>query len=449
MSTLRGEAHTQPLRSEEDLHHYFESFAKPRKDFLVGLEAEFLGIDHVTGKALHYEGKNGIHEVMKFLAASFGYEPLYDGKNIIALSRGKALISLEPGGQIELSAPPVLDVFDIERQIGIFLNELRTVERQMQGVRWLAYGIQPFSSLAEITWVPKTRYKIMADHLGRNGTLSHEMMKRTATNQLNVDFESEEDAMASLRTALGITSVVSALFANSSFSDGRPNGFKSYRMEIWNHTDPARTGLIMEFTRPGKTFRDYLEYILEMPMIFIVRDNRWVPVKERTFRQFIREGYGGAHATLGDFELHLSVAFPEARIKQFLEVRGVDGQSPDLIPAVAAFWKGILYDETAREEAWKLVSFASEEQRLQLHHEMPRLGLKAELGGKPIFPIAKQLVELACLGLAKQCTSECVFLERIREKIIKPEKSPAETLIQKWEGEFAQIPSQLMNYLEI
>lgn len=449
MSTLRGETHTQPIHAEADLHGYFQSFAKSRKHFLVGLEAEFLGVDRESGKALLYDGKNGIHEVLKFLSARFSYEPLYDGANVIALTRGKALISLEPGGQIELSAPPVLDVFDIERQISIFLSELKTVEREMPGIRWLAYGIQPFSSLAEISWVPKTRYKILAEHIGARGTLSHEMMKRTATNQLNVDFENEEDAMASLRTALGITSIVSALFANSSFSDGRPNGFASYRMEIWNHTDPARTGLIMEFTRPRKTFRDYLEYILEMPMIFIVRDNRWIAVKDRTFRQFIREGYAGTKATLGDFELHLSVAFPEARIKQFLEVRGVDGQSPDLIPAVAAFWKGILYDEATRADAWELVSFAKEEERLRLHHEMPRLGLKACLGGKPIFPIAQQLVELACRGLAKQCTSECVFLDRIREKIVRPGQSPGETLIQKWAGEFGRDPALLINYLGI
>ncbi len=449
MSTLRGETHTQPLQSEKDLQSYFLSFAKARKDFLVGLEAEFLGINPKTGKALPYEGKNGIQRVLKFLSERFQYEPLYDGANVIALTRGKAVIALEPGGQIELSAPPVLDVFDIEKQIGIFLNELRTAEREISDIRWLAYGIQPFSSLQEISWVPKTRYKILADHIGARGSLSHEMMKRTATNQLNVDFESEEDAMEKLRTALGITSIVSALFANSSFSDGRPNGFKSYRMEIWNHTDPARTGLILEFTRPGKTFKDYLEYILEMPMIFIVRDSKWIAVKDRTFRQFIRDGYESFKATLGDFELHLSVAFPEARIKQFLEVRGVDGQSPDLIPAVAAFWKGILYDKTARNAAWDLVAFAKEAERLQLHHEMPRLGLKAALGGKPIFPIAAELVEIACSGLARQCTSECIFLDRIRQKIVKPSKSPGEILVEKWEGVWEQNPARLIDFLGI
>jgi glutamate--cysteine ligase len=254
--------------------------------------------------------------------------------------------------------------------------------------------------------------------------------------------------------ALGITSIVTALFANSSFSEGAPNGFVSKRLDIWNHTDPDRTGLIVQFAEPGMSFKKYVEYLLQIPLMFIVRQKKWIPVGNLTFGQYIREGFQGARATLGDFELHLSTVFPEVRLKQYLEIRGVDCQSPVLIPAMAAFWKGILYDAKTREEAWKLVSFASAEERLTLHREVARLGFKAKLGHKPVFPIAEALVDLSCASLGHQKPenephSECHFLQVIREKMIIPGKSPAEILLEKWEGEFRKNPARLIEYLSI
>ncbi len=456
MSTLTGEEHTKILKSEEDLYGYFQAFAKPQSAMRVGIEVEILGIEKKTGKALPYEAKPGIHQILQAMVETFGYEPVKEGEAIIALKRGdKTLITLEPGGQIELSAPPVFNVFEIQDQLKAFFSELRQIRQKFPQIEWLAYGIQPFSTLKEITWmVPKTRYQIMTDHFKTHGTLSHEMMKLTATNQINFDYLSEENAMSNLRVALSITSIVTALFAHSSFSGGKPNGYLSRRLEIWNHTDPERSGPILSFTRPGCTFKDYVEYLLRMPIIFIVRHGKWIPLKNIAFRDFIKNGAEGERATLGDFELHLSAAFPEVRLKQYLEVRGVDGQSVPLIPAAAAFWKGILYDCTAAEEAWKLVSFATEEERLKLHQDVPQLGLKAKLGTKPIFPIAEALVDLSCRSLAKQkpveeSRNECLFLETIREKIVRPGKSPAETLLEKWEGEFRHDPAQLIEYLSI
>ncbi len=454
MTTFAGEKHLTRITCEQDLFHYFESFAKSRETMRVGIEVEILGVEKSTGKALPYEGFPGIHQVLKEMAREFHYEPVLDKGNIIALQRKETIISLEPGGQVELSAPPVANVFEIKEQVETFFNELRKIRQIFPRIEWLAYGIQPFSELEEITWVPKSRYAIMAEHLKVHGTRSHEMMKMTATNQINFDYLSEQNAMASLRTVLGISSLVTALFAHSSFSGGQPNGFLSRRLYIWNHTDPDRTGLLSSFIHLGKTFRDYLDYVLNIPLMFIVREDQWIAVKKLTFRNFIHEGYQSYKATLGDFELHLSTVFPEARIKQYLEVRGVDGQSSDLIPAVGAFWKGILYDAGTREKAWELVSFANDEDRMKLHEAVPREGLKAKLGGKPIFPIAKELVELSCESLAKQRTkeesrNECQFLETIRQKIIQPEKSPAEALLEKWYGEFKEDPSRLIEYLSI
>lgn len=439
------------LHSEKDLECYFHKFVKQADRKLVGLEAEFFGVSRPAGQALPYQGKGGIQEILKKLVELYEYQPVMENGNIIGLSRKDAAVSLEPGGQVELSAPPVHDVFEIQRQVHRFLGELKQASASYPEIAWLAVGMHPFSTLDEISWVPKKRYDLMREYLGAHGTLSHHMMKRTCTNQVNVDFTGEKDAMCMMRTALSITSIVTAMFANSSFAEGKPNGYKTYRAEIWKHTDPARTGLISQFTQPGKKFSDYLEYVLDIPLIFIVRDGKFTALKNMTFRKFLREGYSGAQATLGDFELHLSVIFPEVRLKQYMEVRGVDCQSPDLIPAVAAFWKGILYDAPTREKVLALTAHATEADRIDLHNRVPKEGLKATLAGKPIFPIAAELVALSCASLGRQPSSgpssECVFLNAIRDKIIKPGKSPGETLLDKWEGELGKSPEKLIDYL--
>ena len=454
MSTFLGERQTQTLKSEEDLYGYFQSFAKPKEAVRVGIEVELFAVNRQTGKALPYEGPVSIHAVLKTLVRQYDYEPILENDKIIALKCGTMLITLEPGGQVELSAPPALNVFDVEDQIQSFLTRLRAVRDRLPGMEWIAFGIQPFSSLDEITWVPKERYTIMANHFRDRGTLSHFMMKSTATNQVNFDYLDEKDALAKLRVVLGLTSIVSALFANSSFSDGKPNGFMTKRLDIWNHTDPDRAGLIVDFTEHGKTFSDYLRYLCRMPMMFMVRHSQWIPVRGMNFYDFIRHGYEGEKATLADFELHLSTAFPEARFKQYLEIRGVDCQRPELIPAVAAFWKGLLYDPEAREKAWNLIAFASKEERVRLHREVPRQGLRSQLGGKPILPIARELVELSCASLAKQKTrdemrDECQFLSRIRDQITNLGRTPAETLIETWQQKCHRDPARLIEYLSI
>ena len=454
MSTFLGQKPSKVLHSEEDLTHYFEAFAKPAAAAKVGIEVELFAVHQDTGHALPYEGPLSIHAILKQLAGGFGYEPIFEEGRIIALKRADHWVTLEPGGQVELSAPPAWDIFEVELQVEAFLEELRQVRRQMPGLAWLATGMQPFSALEDITWVPKQRYAIMADHMNERGSQSHEMMKRTATNQVNLDYVNEEQAMASMRVVLGITSIVSAMFANSCFSEGVPNGFRTRRLDIWNHTDPDRTGLLATFVRKGTKFQHYIDYLLDMPMMFIVRDNQWIRMNGLSFRHFIRDGFEGAQATLSDFELHLSTAFPEARFKQYLEIRGADGQKPSLIPAVPAFWKGILYDEGTREAAWALVADIAPEDRLRLHHEVPKLGLSAQLAGRPILGIAEQLVALASGGLAKQAPAkkgrnESLFLKRIEDQILRPGKSPADKLLAAWQPSFQNDPRPLIESLSI
>ncbi|MBN1687818.1 MAG: glutamate--cysteine ligase [Candidatus Omnitrophica bacterium] len=454
MTTLIQDRNLKRIETIDDLVQCFHRWAKPREKTRVGLEAEFIGVHTGTGRALPYYGFNGIQGVLEQLAGEFDYEPLREDGNIIALRRGDLWIGLEPGGQLELSAPPVSNIFEVEEQLDHFIKELRAVSASVPNVAWLAHGIHPFSGLDDIPWVPKKRYQVMAEYLGTHGSLSHHMMKRTATNQVNVDYLSEEDAMVSLRVSLGITSLVSAMFAHSSFSSGQPNGYLSRRLAIWKETDPDRTGIPSQLLLPGATFADYVRFVLDIPVMFLVREAEWIPVGDRTFRQFFERGYEGHYATFSDFELHLSTFFPEVRLKRYLEIRGVDGQSPDLIPAVAAFWKGIFYHPDAREEAWKLVSKMTFKERMDLHQRVMKEGMKAKVGRYSVLSLVRELVDISCASLALQKTvkewrNECVFLDRIREKIIDPGKSPAEVLLEKWYRDFGQNPQKLIQYLKI
>jgi glutamate--cysteine ligase len=453
MTTLAGEEKSGAIRSEEELYTFFQRFAKPARERRVGIECEFFGIEGETGKALPYIGPRGIEAILCRLAAIFHYEPVLEQGHVIALRRGSTWITLEPGGQVELSAEPVKTVFEIEKQVATFVAELREVKNYFPGITWLSVGVHPFSPLDEIAWVPKRRYNLMREYLGSRGALSHAMMKMTCTNQVNLDFPDERTALSQFQVIFSVTSIVSALFANSCFSEGKPNGFLARRVQIWNETDPDRCGLLLPFTEEGRSFRDYAEYLLALPMIFIVREEKWIPMEGVSFRKFLHEGKEGERATWSDFELHLSMAFPEARFKHWLEIRGVDAQRLSLIPAVAAFWKGILYDEPTREKAWHLVKQFTPEERLKLHRAVPKEGLRARLGEIPIFEVAQELYRLSCEGLGRQAgkgeTSECVFLERINEEILKPRRTPAETLLEKWRGEFRQDSQRLLRYLEV
>lgn len=454
MSTLLYDDLSQPIVSASDLARYFHGFAKAHECMRMGLEAEFFAVDSVSGRAISYSGEGGIESILKRLAVRFGYEPVKENGAVIALRRSDRMVTLEPGGQVELSAPPVRTAFEIEEQVAGFTSELKAIAEEMPGLTWISVGIQPFSTASEIRQVPKKRYAIMKEHFRSRGRLSLEMMRVTATNQVNFDYLSEAHAMDSLRTVLGLTTLVSALFSNSSFSEGKPNGFQSRRMAIWSETDRERTGLLTQFLRPGAGFHDYLDYVLDMPLLFLVRAEEWIPVRGFSFRKFLERGYEGRHALLSDFELHLSTAFPEARLKQYLEIRGMDAQSPLLIPAVAAFWKGLLYHPDARAAAWNLVAGASEQERLEFHERMPREGLRGRFLGYPVLDLARELVDLSCASLGKQTTceerrSECLFLERIREEITRPGLTPSERLLARWTGEFQESPSRLVSYLSL
>ena len=456
MSTfLQADPLSKPIHSIDDLHGYFGMFAKPVGQERVGLEYELFGIHAETGEALPYLGPLGIEAVLNELAYEFGYETIREEGHTIALQKGATFISLEPGGQVELSAEPLQSVHQVKAQLDDFLFQLRTMTHFIGSIAWIASGIHPFSDLKRIPWVPKRRYQIMAHYLSRKGKKAHDMMKRTATNQVNLDYRSEEDAIEKMRLALAVTPIAAAMFAHSSISKGKLSGYRSERLNIWRHTDPNRSGLILDLICERCTFQDYLNYVLDVPMMFVVRGSKWIVTRNLTFRKFIEKGYQELRPTQSDFELHLSTIFTDARFKQYLEIRGMDGQRSHLVPAVCAFWKGILYDDEARRMASRIVKDFREPQIRKLHREVERLGLKAKIGGQRLFDLAKELVRISEKGLSRQRLfneeerDETIYLAPLKEEILRTGQTPADQVVELWNGPFQRSRRALIDYLKI
>lgn len=454
MSTYLGAKKDNALISPDDLRHYFLAFAKPESQHMVGLEWELFAVDPESGRALAYSGTRGVEAVLMLLAEHFGYQPLREKGRVIGLSKGGNYVALEPGGQLELSAEPVATVHDIHDQLKGFRDQLLAVSGQFP-VSWITCGFQPFSALDEIEWVPKARYDIMREYLAGKGRLAHEMMKRTASVQVNVDYASEQDAMEKIRVIYGVTSLVSALFAHSPLCEGQSIGYATYRMAVWRETDPERTGIVLRLLGETLTFEDYVQYVLDAPMIFLIRGSSWIPMHGMRFRDFLREGKGEFRATRNDFELHLSTLFPEARIKNWIEIRGADGQRFEWVPAVAAWWKGLLYDRESRQASWDLVRDFSPKERLAFHRAMEREGPEAKLGKFRGWDLARELCEIAMRGLRRQRKTnargedETVYLDAVREGMLRPEKTPADLLAEKWEGGLRRDRRALLQYLGI
>jgi glutamate--cysteine ligase len=278
------------------------------------------------------------------------------------------------------------------------LAELKQISDPL-GIHFIAGGFRPFGRLDDVPWLPKRRYDIMRAYLPRHGRLGHEMMKRTATVQVNLDFADEADGVDKIRTAMGLSSLVTALYASSPISEGKPNGHLSYRAAVWLDMDEDRCGLLPFVFEPSFSFARYAEWALDVPMFFLSRDGRYHALDAVTFRRFLREGWQGHRATMADWELHLSTVFPEVRLKRTIECRGADASVEPFTEALAALWRGLLYDADARAAAWNLVKHASLEERQALRREVPRAGLAARLGARPIGPLAVELVRIAGAGL--------------------------------------------------
>jgi glutamate--cysteine ligase len=417
--------------SVEKLNAYFRSGAKPRAAFRVGVEQEKIAV-YDDGRPVPYEG--GIEALLGVLEGR-GFSATREDGHVIALGRGADRITVEPGGQVELSGGALPTAAGSRALLAAHVRELQEAARPL-GIRFLGIGARPFGAIDDVDWLPKRRYAVMRRYYTNpRFPLAHHMMKMTATVQANFDYENEADALDKLRTAYGITSIVTAMFAASPFAQGRPTGLRSFRAAVWLETDPDRAGLLPFVFSPGASFRDYVEWALDVPMYFVVRDGVYHPAGGATFRRFLMEGFRGTPAIMRDWEVHLSTLFPEVRLKRYVEVRGADAGPMPMAAALGALWRGILDDPSARAAAWALVADRTMDEREALRRAVPGAGLTATFGGRPLSELARELVEISDAGLAriKHGQEDRPLLEPLRAYAAAG-RSPADDLLDDYQA---------------
>ena len=449
---MSGQPKTEPVPvgSVAELVAFLAAGEKPRSAWRVGTEHEKIGLRLADLRRVPFAGDRGIEGVLGAIAELDGWTPVREAGAVVALEKQGASITLEPGGQLELSGAPLATMFETCREFHQHLDLVRRVS-EPRGIVWLSLGADPLHDVDEVPRVPKARYGVMRRYLPSKGELAMHMMHLTATVQANLDYASEADMVAKLRTAMGVSAIVSALFANSSLYLGKPSGFASRRVHIWRYVDPDRCGLLPFVFEPGFGYERYVEWALDVPMFFVLRDGQYRSAEERTFRRLLDEGYDGGPATQQDWSLHLTTLFPEVRLKQFLEVRGADAVPAGLTCALPALWKGLLYDDAALEAAWQLVASWSFPEREAALEAVARRGLGAEVAGRPVLPLARELVAIAREGLRRIGdggageTDERSFLDPL-EAIAERGRSPGEEVLARWEGEWERSPARLIEY---
>ena len=411
-------ADAAPL-TKDDLIATMSKGEKPKDQWRIGAEHEKFGFDRETLKRPAYDGDNGIHAMLTGLQR-FGWNPVEEGGYLIALERKNAegfsaSVSLEPGGQFELSGAPLKTIHDICSETGQHLMEVKQVADQI-GIGFLGVGFDPMWKREDVPVMPKGRYNIMRAYMPKKGNLGLDMMLRTSTIQANLDFASEADMVMKFRTSLALQPIATALFANSPFTEGKPNGFLSARANVWTDTDPDRTGMIGFVFEDGFGYERYADYALDVPMYFAKRDGIYHDLSGQSFRKFMSEGLDalpGHRATIKDWEDHLTTLFPEVRLKQYLEMRGADGGPWSRICALPALWAGIFYDEASLQAAWDLCKDWAIEDHERLRRDVTRLGLKAEVAGRSVRDIAVDMVAIAKQGLKNRaCFSGGMVDER-------------------------------------
>ncbi|HTK34890.1 MAG TPA: glutamate--cysteine ligase [Caulobacteraceae bacterium] len=430
-----------------DLAAYLAGGAKAQTDFRIGAEHEKFGFRVGSGAPVPYYGDAGIEALLKGLMR-FGWEGVYekgdDGEVLIALSRGGANISLEPGGQFELSGAPLETIHDICAETSRHLRETKTVADEL-GLGFLGLGFAPTWSLEQVAVMPKGRYKIMRAYMPKVGSRGLDMMFRTCTVQANLDFASEADMVDKFRVSLALQPVATALFANSPFTEGRPNGWLSARAAVWLDTDAARTGLLDFVFRQGFSFGDYANHALDVPMYFVKRDGRYIDASGQSFRAFMAgelPALPGQRPTMKDWVDHLSTLFPEVRLKTYLEMRGADSGPQSRICALPALWAGLLYDAPAQAAAWDLCKDWTSEQRSDLRIDAARHGLKAQIAGRSLKAVAQDVVAIAKEGLTRRArfdgglSDETGYLREM-EDIAASGVTPAERLLELYHGPWA------------
>jgi glutamate--cysteine ligase len=439
-----------PVESVEQLVDFLRSGEKPAERWRVGTEHEKIGLLERERTPIPYEGPQGIGALLEAIAADGGWERVGESGNTVALLREGASITLEPGGQLELSGAPLRTIHETCDEFHTHLALMKRVCEE-PGIVWLGLGMHPIHPVQDLPVMPKERYRIMRRYLPGRGSLALDMMFATATVQANFDYASEADMVEKMRVSMAISPIVSAVFANSSLSEGKPNGFVSKRLHTWEHTDPDRTGLLPFVFDEDFGYRRYIDWALDVPMFFIVRGDHYDQAGGITFRRFLEEGHAGIRATLADFDRHLTTLFPDVRLKRFIEVRGADAVPPGLTCSLPALWKGVLYDANARAAAWKLVADASQEQREAARADVARRGLDASYADRPVIELARELASVARDGLrhiahaGSRDPNETGYLDPIFEQL-ESGKSPGRVVLERWEGEWVRSLDRLIEY---
>src|SRR6202045_931355 len=385
----RDQVDMTPIETRDELVAWFAAGAKPREQFRVGTEHEKFAFTLARHEPVPYEGPRSIRALLEGMQLLLGWDPIMEGPNIIGLSdvTGGGAISLEPGGQFELSGAPLETVHQTAAELSAHLGQLREVARPL-GIGFLGLGMTPDWTRADMPMMPKGRYRIMTAYMPKVGKYGLDMMYRTCTVQTNLDFSSEADMVKKLRVSLALQPVGTALFANSPFTEGKPNGFLSFRSEIWRHTDPDRSGMLPWAFEPGMGFERWVDYALDVPMYFVKRGERYIDVAGQSFRDLLAgrlPGLPGEHATISDWANHISTIFPEVRLKRYMEMRGADAGPRPRLPALPASWVGLIYDDDSLAAAWDLVKNWSAQERQQLRDEVPGLGFSATIQGRSVL----------------------------------------------------------------
>jgi glutamate--cysteine ligase len=433
----------RPIDSIADLVGYFRAGEKPRDRFRVGIEHEKLSLRTQTFEPVPYDGPNGIEAFLRRIAEQPGFEAITEDGRVMGLD-GPASVSLEPGGQVELNGRPHPDLVAGVREIESHLALLRPIA-EASGLVLLGLGAHPFHPTKELTQIPRERYRIMRSYLPTRGELALDMMHATASLQVSFDWSDEAEMVAMMRTALAVTPVVMGCFANSSLALGRPSGFVSRRAWIWRNMDPDRCGLLPFAFEEGMGYARYAEWALDVPMFFIVRDGRYHAMNGVTFRRFWREGFAGEHATLADWDRHLTTLFPEVRPKRILEVRCADAVPMPLLGAVPALWKGLLYDAAARDAAADRVAWTADE-RDAVHLDVARRGLAAETPSGTVLAAARALAGIARAGLVRSGAPDEADLLDPLDALLERGKSPGEIVLERWQGDWAGSPARLIEH---
>ena len=434
-----------PIESHAQLAEYLAAGCKPRGDWRIGTEHEKFGYCKDSLRPIPYEGERSVKAVLEGLRDRYGWAPIEESGNLIGLTKDGANVSLEPGGQLELSGAPLETIHGTCDEVNAHLREVKSIADEV-GVGFIGLGAAPEWMHEDMPMMPKGRYRLMRDYMDRVGTMGKTMMFRTCTVQVNLDFGSEADMVRKMRVALALQPVATALFANSPFFEGRPNGMRSWRANVWRHLDDDRTGMLPFVFEDGMGFERWVDYALDVPMYFVYRDGRYIDALGQSFRDFMKgklPALPGETPTLSDWADHLTTIFPEARIKKFMEMRGADGGPWRRLCALPAFWVGLMYDQGALDAAWDLVKGFDAPTREAMRVAAGDQALGGTVNGIKMHDLAREVLDIAEAGLKARAAEgagglipdETHFLNALKESIASGQ-TPADELLAKYKGEW-------------